>query len=55
MRKSKFLGIAFLLSVPCISASMADTGLGFTKPNADKTLRTDFRTPPPGYGEEPFW
>ena len=32
-------------------------GLGFPKPGAEaeKTLRADFKTPPPGYGEVPFW
>jgi len=32
-------------------------GLGFPKPGevAEKTLRADFKAPPPGYGEVPFW
>ena len=32
-------------------------GLGFPRPGAEaeKTLRADFKTPPPGYGEVPFW
>ena len=32
-------------------------GLGFPQPGevAAKTIRSDFKAPPPGYGEVPFW
>ena len=39
-----------------LAACMAG-GLGFPQPAevAEKTLRADFKAPPPGYGEVPFW
>ncbi len=42
-----------LLAVPL--AACAAGGLGFPQPDAEKTLRADFKEPPPGYGEVPFW
>ena len=30
-------------------------GVGFPQPGAEKTLRSDFKAPPHGYGEVPFW
>ena len=37
--------------------ALAAEGIGFPKPGAEaaKTIRADFKTPPPGYGEVPFW
>ena len=37
------------------ASAFATGGLGFPQPGAEKTLRADFKTPPPGYGEVPFW
>ena len=45
-----------LSATACLGAAFAG-GLGFPKPGevAEKTLRADFKAPPPGYGEVPFW
>ncbi|MBO4286743.1 MAG: hypothetical protein J5985_01075 [Kiritimatiellae bacterium] len=37
------------------TTGFAVDGLGFPQPGAEKTLRADFKAPPPGYGEVPFW
>ena len=44
-----------LLTLIAVSAQAADRGFGFPQPGAAATLRNDFQTPPPGYGEVPFW
>ena len=40
-----------------VAAAEGATGLGFPKAGdeAAKTIRADFKAPPPGYGEVPFW
>ena len=45
------------IALSALSASSGASGLGFPKPGdeAAKTIRADFRAPPPGYGEVPFW
>ena len=47
--------MTFLATVP-LAACVAG-GLGFPQPGevAEKALRADFKAPPPGYGEVPFW
>lgn len=51
----------FLFAAATVAAAVATaegaTGLGFPKAGdeAAKTIRADFKAPPPGYGEVPFW
>ena len=55
MKMNRF-ALALAAATACLGAASAGN-LGFPKPGAEaaKTLRADFRTPPPGYGEVPFW
>ena len=45
------------IALSALSAASGASGLGFPKPGdeAAKTIRADFKAPPPGYGEVPFW
>ncbi|MBO7655493.1 MAG: hypothetical protein J6U40_11290, partial [Kiritimatiellae bacterium] len=43
------------LLFPYLPLSAAPDGFGFPKPDAAATLARDFQSPPPGYGEVPFW
>ena len=47
----------FLTATAVVSCVAVAGGLGFPKPGdeAAKTIRADFKAPPPGYGEVPFW
>lgn len=40
-------------AVSALGAQIA--GSGFPRADAEATLRRDFKAPPPGYGEVPFW
>ena len=44
------LGYSSISPLACLAG-----GIGFPAPNAENTLRADFKAPPPGYGEIPFW
>ncbi len=44
----------FCFALLAVQGLRAD-GVGFPKPDAADTLRESFVTPPPGYGEVPFW
>ena len=48
-------GLTLIAAVPF--AACVAGGLGFPQPGevAAKTIRADFKAPPPGYGEVPFW
>ena len=48
-------GLTLIAAVPF--AACVAGGLGFPQPGevAAKTIRSDFKAPPPGYGEVPFW
>ena len=55
---AKALVAAFIAFAAIASPGVAFAdGIGFPKPGevAEKTLRADFKAPPPGYGEVPFW
>ena len=45
------------IALSALSAASGASGLGFPKPGdeAAKTIRADFKAPPPGYGEVPYW
>ena len=49
--------LAAATAVAAVAAAEGATGLGFPKAGdeAAKTIRADFKAPPPGYGEVPFW
>ncbi|MBQ8113431.1 MAG: hypothetical protein IJ146_09540 [Kiritimatiellae bacterium] len=44
-----------VVALALAAASAFAGGLGFPQPGAEKTLRADFKAPPRGYGEVPFW
>ena len=54
VRAGRALGAVCLALASCPAFA---GGLGFPQPGdvAQKTLREDFKAPPPGYGEVPFW
>lgn len=47
--------LVFAAGAALAHAHLFAGGVGFPRPDADKTLRADFKTPPPGYGQVPFW
>ena len=58
MRKDLFASAAMAACIAALSATAAGmAGPGFPKAGdeAAKTIRADFKAPPPGYGEVPFW
>ncbi|MBP5510339.1 MAG: hypothetical protein J6Z49_05425 [Kiritimatiellae bacterium] len=49
------IGLALAALVSATVAVFAVEELGFPQAGAERTLRSDFKAPPPGYGEVPFW
>ncbi len=49
--------LAAVTGAAAVATAEGATGLGFPKAGdeAAKTVRADFKAPPPGYGEGPFW
>ena len=56
-RRAVFAANAIAAAAAMVCGAAFPGGLGFPQPGdvAAKTLRTDFKAPPPGYGEVPFW
>ena len=57
MKDAKTFMLAALLTCGMAVAAHESNGLGFPQSGeiAAKTIRADFKVPPPGYGEVPFW
>jgi len=48
-------GMLLTAGVATIGWGEEKLGVGFPRPDAEKTLRSDFQTPPRGYNDVPFW
>lgn len=52
---NKCFAAAAVSAILAVSAANAVPGPGFPAHDTDIDIRTGFQTPPPGYGEVPFW
>ncbi len=55
MKRTDSFVVCLTLLTTIFNNVFAGGEIGIPKDDAEKTLRIDFSTPPPGYGEVPFW
>ncbi len=56
MRRICLVGVGLIALVGLAQSSPQSlSGMGFPRSDAAERLRQEFRNPPPGYGEVPFW